>query len=65
MLQAQGDGADGGSENEGEDNETDDANDDDDDDEGDLENFYYAGDDADAEKVLDRFKIQFDNTNWI
>jgi len=42
-----------------------DDTDDDDDDECDMENFYYADEDADVEKVLDRFKIYFVSTDWI
>lgn len=52
ILQLQADGADVG--NAVEDNDTDD---DVDEDECDLEDFYYAGEDVDAEKVLDRFKF--------
>jgi len=48
----QADGADVG--NAVEDSDTDD---DVDEDECDLEDFYYAGEDVDAEKVLDRFKF--------
>lgn len=52
ILQLQADGADVG--NAVEDSDTDD---DVDEDECDLEDFYYAGEDVDAEKVLDRFKF--------